>query len=91
MSLLPTVLVGGAVAFLLLTVGPLYRAVAGPTIYDRAIALNAVGTTTIVRLAFLAAAFDEPGFLGATLVYALLTGLLAIGLSRVVADRGEPA
>jgi len=83
------VLVGGAVALVVLTAGPLYRAARGPTVLDRAIAVNAVGTTTIVVLAVLAAAFDEPGFLDVALVYAVLNFLLSIGLSRVVLDRGE--
>ena len=65
-----------------------YRVYGGPTLYDRAIAANAVGTTTVVVLALLAAALPEPGLLDVALAYALLNFLLAIGLARYA---GGPA
>ncbi|WP_433630834.1 monovalent cation/H+ antiporter complex subunit F [Halomicrococcus sp. NG-SE-24] len=65
-----------------------YRIYRGPTLYDRAVAANAVGTTTVVVIALLAAVLAEPGLLDVALAYALLNFLLAIGLARYA---GGPA
>lgn len=83
------VLLGGAAVIVALTASPLYRAARGPTLPDRMIAVNAIGTTTIVVLAILAAALDEPGFLDIALVYGLFNFLLSIGLSRFAIELEE--
>jgi multicomponent Na+:H+ antiporter subunit F len=79
----------GAVLFVALGIGILGRAVAGPTVQDRVIAVNALGTITVVVIVLVGAAFDEPGFLDVALVYALLNFLLSIGLGKVLIERGE--
>jgi multicomponent Na+:H+ antiporter subunit F len=88
MSLPADALVVGAALFVSLAVAMLGRAVEGPTIQDRAIAVNAVGTVTVVVIALVGAAFDEPGFLDVALTYALLNFLLSVGLSKVVVEHG---
>jgi multicomponent Na+:H+ antiporter subunit F len=87
MTLLGDALLATAAVVVGLTLLVGYRAVRGPTVQDRAIAINAMGTTTIVVIALVAAAFDEPGFLDVALVYALLNFLLSIALSTVVVER----
>src|SRR6056297_3648933 len=64
-----------------------YRVVVGPTLQDRVVAVNALGTTAVVVLALLAAAFDDPGLLDVALVYGLLNFLLSVGLARVLGER----
>ncbi|WP_135826368.1 monovalent cation/H+ antiporter complex subunit F [Halorussus ruber] len=64
-----------------------YRVVVGPTLQDRVVAINALGTTAVVVLALLAAAFDDPGLLDVALVYGLLNFLLSVGLARVLGER----
>jgi multicomponent Na+:H+ antiporter subunit F len=83
-----TVLVGAAAAFVVFAVVFLYRAVRGPTMQDRVIAVNAIGTNTVVVLALLAAAFDQPGYLDIALVYALLNFLMSIAISKFTVERG---
>ena len=83
------VLFGGAAAFVTVVFGFGYRVVRGPTVHDRLIALNAVGTTTIVIVALVGAALDEPGFLDIALVYALLNFLLSVGMSKLLVERGR--
>lgn len=65
-----------------------YRVVLGPTVQDRVIAVNAIGTITVVILALVAAGLDEPGILDVALVYALLNFLLSIGFAKFLIERG---
>ncbi|MUV58495.1 multisubunit sodium/proton antiporter, MrpF subunit (TC 2.A.63.1) [Halogeometricum rufum] len=78
----------GGVALVALATALLWRVVVGPTTADRVVAVNVVGTTTVVVIALLSAALDEPGFLDVALVYALLNFLLSLGLSRFSVERG---
>jgi multicomponent Na+:H+ antiporter subunit F len=78
----------GAAGLVLLAVLLLGRIVLGPTTPDRVIAVNVVGTATVVVIALLAAAVDEPGFLDVALVYALLNFLLSVGLAKFSIERG---
>jgi multicomponent Na+:H+ antiporter subunit F len=82
------VLLGAAALFVLLAVVVLYRAIRGPTMQDRVIAVNVLGTNTVVILALLAAALDVPSFLDIALVYALLNFLVAVAISKFTVDRG---
>ena len=50
----------------------LARAVIGPTIYDRILAINAHGTKTVLLIAVLGFLTDRPDFLDLALVYALI-------------------
>ncbi|WP_224332249.1 cation:proton antiporter [Haloprofundus halobius] len=81
-------LLGAAAAFVALAVVVLYRVAKGPTMQDRVIAVNVIGSNTVVILAFLAAAFGEPGFLDVALVYALLNFLMSIAISKFTVERG---
>jgi multicomponent Na+:H+ antiporter subunit F len=86
---LTTVLLGAAAAFVLFAIVGLYRVYAGPTGPDRVIATNVVGTNTVIVIALLAAALDEPLYLDIALVYGLLNFLLAIAFSKFSVERGE--
>jgi multicomponent Na+:H+ antiporter subunit F len=77
-----------AAALVVLGLGALPRLVRGPTVGDRVVAVNALGTTTVVVIALVAAALEEPGFLDVALVYALLNFLLSIGLAKFAVERG---
>jgi len=74
--------------FVLTTVVALYRVVRGPTTQDRVIAVNAVGTTTVLVIALIAAVFDEPAFLDVAIVYALLNFIMSIAISKFTVERG---
>ncbi|GAB3694110.1 cation:proton antiporter [Halorubrum laminariae] len=82
------VLLYAAAGFAVLAIGMLYRAVKGPTMQDRVLAVNVLGTNTVVILGLLAAALDEPTFLDVALVYALLNFLMAIAISKFTVERG---
>jgi multicomponent Na+:H+ antiporter subunit F len=87
-GLVDTVLLVAAGAFVLFAVVLVYRIVAGPTMQDRVIAVNAIGTNAVVVLALLAAALDQPGFLDVALVYGMLNFLMSIAISKFTVERG---
>jgi len=89
----PTPLVGAgllaaATAFVLYALVLLYRVYQGPTLFDRILAVNAVGMNTVLAIALVAAAYGEPTFLDIALVYALLNFLLSIAISKVSVEWG---
>ncbi|TQQ81750.1 cation:proton antiporter [Halonotius roseus] len=77
-----------AALFVTLAVAMLYRAILGPTNQDRVLAVNVLGTNTVVILALLGAALGEPWFLDIALVYALLNFLMSIAISKFTVERG---
>ena len=81
-------LLGAAAVFVALAIVVLYRAVVGPTMQDRVLAVNVLGTNTVIILALLSAALDVPSFLDIALVYALLNFLMAVAISKFTVDRG---
>ncbi len=58
----------------------LLRALLGPTVYDRVLAVNMMGTKTVLLLSVITLLFDRPEFLDIALVYALINfiGVLAV-------------
>ena len=88
MTLVADALLAAAAAFIVLSVVIVYRIVRGPTMQDRVIAVNVVGTNTVVIIALFAAALDSPGVLDIALVYALLNFLMSIAISKFTVERG---
>ncbi|WP_225333994.1 cation:proton antiporter [Halomicrobium urmianum] len=83
-----TVLLGVAALFVGFALVALYRVVDGPTLHDRVIAVNVVGTNTVIAIALVSGALDRPVFLDVALVYALLNFLLSIAISKFSVERG---
>ena len=87
------------IALLLTMALALLRAVLGPTVYDRVLAVNMVGTKTVLLLAVIAFLFGRPMFLDLALAYALINfiGVLAVleffrsrARQAESTERGEP-
>ena len=78
----------GAGAFVAFAIVGLYRVFQGPTMHDRVVAVNVVGTNTVIAIALVAGAYDAPVFLDIALVYALLNFLLSISISKFQVERG---
>ena len=58
----------------------LLRAVLGPSVYDRVLAVNMFGTKTVLLLSVIAFLYGRPDFLDLALAYALINfiGVLAV-------------
>ena len=87
--MIPTALLTASVLIVLTAVAVLYRVVVGPTVQDRIVAVNIVGTSTVVVIALVAAALDRPEFLDIALVYALLNFVLSLAAAKLTIDRGD--
>ncbi|MFB6268302.1 MAG: cation:proton antiporter [Halobacterium sp.] len=88
MSLVSDVLLTGAGAFILVSLAILYRVVRGPTMQDRVVAVNAIGTNTVVIIALVAAATGNETAMDIAIVYALLNFLMSIAISKFTVERG---
>ena len=60
----------------------LYRAVAGPTLPDRILAINIVGTKTLVILVLIAYIFHQAMYLDVALIYGLLNFIVTVAAAR---------
>ena len=67
------------------------RALLGPTLYDRVLALNMFGTKTVLLIAVLGFLAGRPDFLDLALVYALINfiGTIAVLKYFEVGDLGK--
>ncbi|MFP4631942.1 MAG: cation:proton antiporter [Halobacteriales archaeon] len=83
------VLVYAAAAIAVLALVVLGRAVAGPTMQDRVVAVNVLGTSTVVIISLLSAGLGRPSYLDIALVYALLNFVLSIAVAKYTIQRGE--
>ena len=71
-----------ALALLGVMVMALARALLGPTIYDRILAVNVFGTKTVLLIAVAGFLFGRPDFLDIALIYALINFISVIGVLR---------
>jgi len=70
----------------------LVRAFKGPTVFDRALSANSIGTAAVLLLAVIGFLTGRPDFLDLALVYGLLNvvGTIAVLKFFHVGDLGEP-
>lgn len=70
----------GSLAILVTMALALVRALMGPTVYDRVLAVNMFGTKTALLLSVVAFLYGRPDFLDLALAYALINfvGVLAV-------------
>lgn len=71
---------GAIFAILITMVLALARALMGPSVYDRVLAMNMFGTKTVLFLALISFLSGRPDFLDLALAYALINfiGVLAV-------------
>lgn len=68
----------------------LVRALKGPTVYDRILAVNSFGTLTMVLIAVYGFLSGRPDFLDIALVYALINFIGTIAVTKFVKFGGQP-
>ena len=81
-----------AIGLLLALALALIRALLGPTVFDRVLAANAVGTLAVLLLSVIGFLNGRPDFLDLAIVYALLNVIGTIAVLRFFerGDLGEP-
>jgi multicomponent Na+:H+ antiporter subunit F len=73
-----------SLAILVVMAMALARAVMGPTVYDRILAVNTFGTLTVALIAVFGFLTDRPEFLDISLVYALINFIGTIAVTKYV-------
>lgn len=71
-----------AITLLVVMSMALIRAVKGPTLYDRILAVNNFGTKTVLLIAVIDFLAGRPDFLDIAIVYALINFISVIGILR---------
>ncbi|MBU2099419.1 MAG: pH regulation protein F [Gammaproteobacteria bacterium] len=74
--------IAAAIAVLVAMALALVRAYAGPTLYDRILAVNVCGTKTVLLIAIVGFLTGRPEFLDIVMVYALMNFITVIGILR---------
>ncbi len=72
--------VAATLALLVAMALALTRALLGPTVYDRVLAVNSFGTKTVLLIAVIGFLTERPDFLDISLIYALINfiGTIAV-------------
>ena len=65
----------------------LIRAFAGPTVFDRILAVNLIGTKTVIFLTLLGTIAGRSGYLDIALLYALLNYIGTIAILKLIQYR----
>ena len=81
------VLRGGSVVLALLILATLVRAILGPRFTDRIIAVNVINTLVVAELTLLSVWLREDFLVDVALVYALLSFLTVVVVSRLLPAR----
>lgn len=77
-----------AIAILITMALALGRALIGPTVYDRVLAVNMFGTKTVLLLAVVAFLFGRPDFLDLALAYALINFIGVLAVLEFIQNQG---
>ena len=71
-----------AIAIIVAMMLAIVRAVLGPTVYDRILAVNVVGTKALLLIAVLGFLTKRPEFLDVAIVYALINFIATIAIMK---------
>ena len=74
--------IAATVAIVIAMVLALLRAILGPTIYDRILAVNLFGTKALLLIALMGFLTNRPEFLDIALVYALINFIATIAIMK---------
>ncbi len=72
------------IAVLIAILLTLLRALLGPTVFDRILAVNMMGTSIVVFVALLGFLNERPQFLDVAVVYALVNFVATIAILKLV-------
>jgi multicomponent Na+:H+ antiporter subunit F len=77
-----TMLLATAAALFVAMMMVLIRLFAGPTLYDRVLAVNTFGTLTVLLLGLLGFITERPDFLDISILYALINFVATIAILK---------
>jgi multicomponent Na+:H+ antiporter subunit F len=75
-------LIAATLAIFVAMILAIVRGIAGPTLYDRILAVNMFGTKTVLLISLLGFVMGRPEFLDIAILYALINFISVIGVLR---------
>lgn len=81
-TFLENIFIATGIILILATFLCLYRAVVGPSEADRVVAINIIGTKTVVIISLIAFVLKQEFFLDVALVYALISFAATVGIAK---------
>lgn len=81
------VLIAGMILLAILNLATLVRAILGPRFTDRVVAVNVINTMVIAMICMMSVLLGEEFLMDVALIYALLSFLSVVVLSRLVLTR----
>lgn len=82
--MIETIVLIACIILVILTFAGLYRAVVGPSVEDRIVAINMIATKVAAIIVMIALLTDQKFFVDVALVYALLGFITTIGLAKLL-------
>lgn len=82
--MIETALLIATIILVILTFVGLYKAVVGPTVEDRMVAINMIATKVTTIIVMIALLQNQKFFVDVALVYALLGFITTIGLAKLL-------
>ena len=82
------ILIFAIIFMAIVIIGSIYRAIKGPTAADRLIAINVIGTKTIILILMISLVFKEDFFVDVALVYALISFISSIVIANYIERLG---
>jgi multicomponent Na+:H+ antiporter subunit F len=80
---------GSSIALVLGALACMYRAIWGPTLFERIVAVNLIGTNILVVLILTAYTFRQSIYLDVAFAYGLLDFIAIIALTRYIESGGK--
>tara|TARA_B100001029_G_C14889397_1_gene354517 strand:- start:2 stop:256 length:255 start_codon:yes stop_codon:yes gene_type:complete len=77
-----------AIFIILAIVIVLFRAIKGPQVYDRILAVNVIGTKTVILIALVGFIYERPHFLDIAIVYALINFIATFAILKFGSEGG---
>ena len=77
-----------AIFIILAIVIVLFRAIKGPKVYDRILAVNVTGTKTVILIALVGFIYERPHFLDIAIVYALINFIATFAILKFGSEGG---
>ena len=77
-----------AIFIILAIVIVLFRVIKGPKVYDRILAVNVIGTKTVILIALVGFIYERPHFLDIAIVYALINFIATFAILKYGSEGG---
>lgn len=80
--------IGASIILTLLSFASLYRAIVGPTLADRVVAINMVSTKVSIIIILVALFLDEKNYVDVALIYAMVSFITTVSVAKYL-ERGK--